>query len=93
MIQRPWQEWATPAFEVDADGPIAAGIDGEAVILDAPPRFRILPAALRVRIAAAHPGASPSAAIPDGPWETARELARIAIAGSSKHWRSSSRAA
>lgn len=82
MIQRPWREWSTPTFEVDADGPIAAGIDGEAVTLDTPLRFRILPAALRVRIAAAHPGASPSAAMPEGAWETVRALARIAIDGS-----------
>jgi diacylglycerol kinase family enzyme len=82
LIERPWQEWSAPAFEVDADGPIAAGIDGEAVTLDAPLRFRILPAALRVRIAAAHPGASPSAAMPEGAWETVRALARIAIDGS-----------
>ena len=79
LIQRPWREWSAPAFEVDADGPIAAGIDGEAVTLETPLRFRILPAALRVRIAAAHPGASPSAAMPEGAWETALALARIAI--------------
>ena len=84
LIQRPWQEWSTPAFEVDADGPIAAGIDGEAVTLDAPLRFRILPAALRVRIAAAHPGASPSAAMPEGAWETVRALARIAVTGNAE---------
>lgn len=82
LIQRPWREWSTPTFEVDADGPIAAGIDGEAVTLDAPLRFRILPATLRVRIAAAHPGASPSAAMPEGACETVRALARIAIEGS-----------
>jgi diacylglycerol kinase family enzyme len=79
LLQRPWREWSTPAFEVDADGPIAAGIDGEAVTLDPPLRFRILPAALRVRIAAAHPGASPSAALPEGARETALALARISI--------------
>ena len=79
MTQRPWREWSAPAFEVDADGPIAAGVDGEAVTLDTPLRFRILPAALRVRIAAAHPGASPSAAMPEGGWETALALARIAM--------------
>ena len=90
-IQRPWQEWATPAFEVDADGPIAAGIDGEAVTLDAPLRFKILPATLRVRIAAAHPGASPSAAIPESARETVRALARIALRGTPKHSRSSPR--
>jgi diacylglycerol kinase family enzyme len=79
LIQRPWREWSTPAFEVDADGSIAAGIDGEAVTLDTPLRFRILPAALRVRIAAAHPGASPSAAMPEGAWEIVLALARIAL--------------
>lgn len=89
LLQRPWQEWAAPAFEVDADGPIAAGIDGEAVILDAPLRFRILPAALRVRIAAAHPGASPSAAIPESSWETVRALVRIAATGTPKQRRAS----
>jgi diacylglycerol kinase family enzyme len=82
LAERPWQEWSAPAFEVDADGPIAAGIDGEAVTLDAPLRFRVLPAAMRVRIADAHPGASPSAAMPEGAWETVRALARIAIGGS-----------
>jgi diacylglycerol kinase family enzyme len=79
LIQRPWREWSTPTFEVDAGGPIAAGIDGEAVTLDTPLRFKILPAALRVRIAAAHPGASPSAAMPEGAWETVLALARIAM--------------
>jgi diacylglycerol kinase family enzyme len=79
LLQRPWREWSTPAFEVDADGPIAAGIDGEAATLETPLCFRILPAALRVRIAAAHPGASPSAAIPEGARETALALARISM--------------
>jgi diacylglycerol kinase family enzyme len=78
LPQRPWQEWSTPEFEVDADGPIAAGIDGEAVRLDPPLRFRIRPGVLRVRIARAHPGASPSAAIPEDSWEAIRALARIA---------------
>jgi diacylglycerol kinase family enzyme len=91
LFQRPWREWSTPAFEVDADGPIAAGIDGEAVTLDAPLRFRILPAALRVRIAAIHPGASPSAAMPEGARETALALARIAVRGTPNRSGSSSR--
>ena len=79
FFQRPWREWSVPAFEVGADGPIAAGIDGEAVTLDAPLRFRILPAALAVRIAATHPGASPSAAMPEGAGETVLALVRIAM--------------
>jgi diacylglycerol kinase family enzyme len=91
LLQRPWREWSAVAFEVDADGPIAAGIDGEAVTLDTPLRFRILPAALRVRIATAHPGASPSAAMPEGAWETVRALVWIAVRGTPKRSRSSSR--
>jgi len=78
LFSRPWREWSVPAFDIEADGPVAAGIDGEAVTLDAPLRFKSLPAALQVRIAAAHPGASPSAAIPDRAWETVAGLARIA---------------
>ncbi len=78
LPQRPWREWSTPEFKVEADRPIAAGIDGEAVKLDPPLRFRIRPGVLRVRIARAHPGASPSAAMPEGSWEGVRALARIA---------------
>jgi hypothetical protein len=84
LFERPWREWSTPAFEVDADAPVAAGIDGEAVTLDAPLRFRTRPAALRVRVAAAHAGASPSAAMPEGAWETVRALARIAARGAAR---------
>ena len=66
-MQRPWREWTAPAFEVDADGPVAAGIDGEALMLDPPLRFRIRPGVLRVRIARRHPGASPFGHRPRGP--------------------------
>ena len=78
LPQRPWREWSTPEFEVDADGPIAAGIDGEAMTLEPPLRFRIKPGVLRVRIAHAHPGASPSASIPEDLWGGVRALARVA---------------
>jgi hypothetical protein len=74
----PWKEWSTPAFEVDSDERVPAGIDGEAAVLDAPLRFEIVPAALRVRIARSHPGASPSAAQPDGIRSAIEELVRIA---------------
>jgi diacylglycerol kinase family enzyme len=79
LPQRPWRAWSTPEFEVDADHPLAAGIDGEAVRMDPPLRFRIKPGVLRVRIARAHPGASPSAAIPESPAEGAGELVRMAL--------------
>ena len=74
-----WRAWSAPTFEVDADRPIAAGIDGEALMLDAPLTFRIRPGVLRVRVARKHPGASPSAMVPDGPWDGVIELARIAL--------------
>ena len=65
MVQRPWREWSAPEFEVRAERPIAAGIDGEALVLEPPLRFRILPGVLRVRIARKHPGASPSLEMPE----------------------------
>ena len=74
----PWREWSAPSFEVESATPVPAGIDGEAVTLDPPLRFRIRPGVLRVRIARAHPGASPSALEPDGMWAALRALARIA---------------
>ncbi len=78
LPQRPWREWSAPEFEVHADGPIAAGIDGEATVLTPPLCFRIRPAVLRVRVARRHPGASPSAAIPEGIGDGIRMLLRRA---------------
>ena len=72
------RQWSAPTFEVDADDPVPAGIDGEAARLDPPLRFGIRPGVLRVRIAPAHPGASPSAQLPEGFLESVRVLARIA---------------
>lgn len=83
LPQRPWRDWTAPAFEVDADHPVPAGIDGEAVELEPPLRFRIRPGVLRVRVARQHRGASPSASLPEGGAAGARELLRIA-AGRSK---------
>jgi hypothetical protein len=57
---------------------VPVGIDGEAALLDPPLVFRVRPAALRVRIAAHHPGASPSAIEPVGALPALRALARIA---------------
>jgi diacylglycerol kinase family enzyme len=78
LPQRPWREWLTPHFEVDADGAVAAGVDGEALVLRAPLRFSIRPGVLRVRIARAHPGASPSTALPESVLDTLRALLAIA---------------
>ena len=53
-----WREWTAPSFVVEAGSSVAAGIDGEAARLEPPLRFQIRPAALKVRIARSHPGAS-----------------------------------
>ena len=59
--------------------PVPAGIDGEALVLDAPLHFRIRPGVLWVHIARKHPGASPSATAPEGIRASIVELARIAF--------------
>ena len=77
------RQWSAPSFEVRSDGPIAAGIDGEALKLEPPLRFRTKPQALRVLIAPQHPGASPSATMPESPWDAIRAVTHIATHGSS----------
>jgi diacylglycerol kinase family enzyme len=44
------RQWSTAEFQVDSTRPVPLGIDGEAVVLDHPIRFRIRPGTLRVRI-------------------------------------------
>jgi hypothetical protein len=76
------RRWSLSSIEVDGEGAIPAGIDGEAALLDAPLRFIMRPGALRVRISRDHPGASPSASVPDGAWPGLRSLAKLAVTGS-----------
>jgi hypothetical protein len=78
-MSSPVRQWKSPEFQVDATNPVPAGIDGEAVMLDPPLRFRTLPDALRVRIARQHPGCSPALGAPDGLWDAVRSLAGIAV--------------
>ena len=62
----PGRAWA--AEEVVVTGPadaVHAAIDGEPVDLTPPLRFAIQPKSLRARISSRHPGASPSARLPD----------------------------
>jgi diacylglycerol kinase family enzyme len=79
LAQRPWREWSAPEFEVHSEHPVMAGIDGEAVTLGPPLRFRIKPGVLRVRISRKHPGASPSAAIPETALGGIRALFDMAV--------------
>jgi diacylglycerol kinase family enzyme len=74
-----WEQWTARRFEVDSEASVAAGIDGEAAMLEPPLRFRTRPGALHVRIARIHPGASPSASAPDSAGGTIAILARIAF--------------
>jgi diacylglycerol kinase family enzyme len=83
--RRAWRHWSAPAFEVHSAERVPAGIDGEATMLTAPLRFRILPSALRVRIATRHPGASPSASRPANPWRGFRMLLSIAAGRRQTH--------
>jgi hypothetical protein len=63
---------------VGSQGAVPAGVDGEALTLEAPLRFAIRAGALRVRLAPQHPGASPSAALPEGLIDGIRTTVRIA---------------
>ena len=69
-----WVEWTAATFEVRSAGPLEVGIDGEAMLLDPPIKFRILPGALRVRIPLRAPGYSPAAAVPVPGWATLAAL-------------------
>jgi diacylglycerol kinase family enzyme len=73
------RQWSTPEFEVSSTRPVPLGLDGEAVVLDPPVRFRIRPQVLRVRIARQHPGASPSAMEPAGVGAGLRALVALAL--------------
>jgi diacylglycerol kinase family enzyme len=63
-----WVEWSDTSFEIHSDQPVEVGLDGEALVLDPPIRFRTLPGALRVRIPLGAPGYSPAAAAPTPGW-------------------------
>ncbi|GAB3058321.1 hypothetical protein GCM10027053_20200 [Intrasporangium mesophilum] len=47
-----FHEWTTPEFEVGSDRPVEIGVDGEALVLEAPLRFVILPKAVTIRLPA-----------------------------------------
>jgi diacylglycerol kinase family enzyme len=73
-----WTEWTATSFEVQSDDPIEIGIDGEAMVMDAPIRFRIVPRALRVRIPSNAPGHSPAAGMPTSARSAMGALVRTA---------------
>jgi diacylglycerol kinase family enzyme len=78
--QRPrgWLEWSDTSFEVRSGGPVEIGLDGEAMLLDPPLRFRTRPGALRVRVPLHAPGYSPAAVVATPGWATFRALLQTA---------------
>lgn len=73
-----WQEWSAPTFTVDSGGPVEAGVDGEALVLDPPLVFRSLPGAVRVRVPVHAPGRSPAAQRSPSVWWSLAALGRVA---------------
>jgi diacylglycerol kinase family enzyme len=73
-----WLEWNTPLFQVDSDGPIEIGIDGEAMQLEPPLIFESLPGALRIRIPRRASGLAPAATSVQLTRSTIGELVRTA---------------
>ena len=73
-----WSEWSAPTFVVESGGPVEAGVDGEALLMDPPLVFRSLPGAIRVRIPAHAPGWSPAALRSPSVWWSITSLLRVA---------------
>jgi diacylglycerol kinase family enzyme len=73
-----WLEWTDTTFEIHSSQPVEVGLDGEALVLDPPIRFRTMPAALRVRLPSHAPGYSPAAAVPPRGWATITALLQTA---------------
>jgi len=59
---------------VGSGQPVELAVDGEAMLLDPPIRFRMAAEALRVRIPPHAPGYSPAAAVPTPGWSTLTAL-------------------
>lgn len=73
-----YQAWTTPEFEVQSEQPLLdVGVDGEALRLPPPLRFRSLPGALRVRTPVNAPGAPPTAVLPAGITKAVTALLRV----------------
>ena len=73
-----WQEWEATTFAIDSAGRVAVGVDGEALSLEPPLVFAILPAALRVRLPLGAADVSPAARAV-APLREAPRLVRAAL--------------
>ncbi|NUK32407.1 NAD(+)/NADH kinase [Streptomyces lunaelactis] len=55
-----WRQWTAERFDVRSGAPVAIGVDGEALTLEAPIVFATLPGALRLRLPRHAVGISPA---------------------------------
>jgi diacylglycerol kinase family enzyme len=69
-----WAEWTAPSFEISSAAQVEIGVDGEALIMDAPVAFASRPGALRVRLPRHALRLSPAA-------RTVHVLSRSTVAG------------
>jgi diacylglycerol kinase family enzyme len=69
-----WAEWTAPSFEISSAAQVEIGVDGEALIMDAPVTFASRPGALRVRLPRQALRLSPAA-------RTVHVLSRSTVAG------------
>jgi diacylglycerol kinase family enzyme len=74
-----FRQWEPGTLLVHAEGPVPVGVDGEALVLDPPLRFRSRPAAVRVRIPLHAPGTSPAARAVSLSADSLRRLLRTAL--------------
>jgi diacylglycerol kinase family enzyme len=80
-----WREWSTSDFEIASSGPVATGIDGEAVVLEPPLRFTIVPGALTVLLSPTVAGLSPAAIRPGFTSSALRDLWQLAAGRQQPH--------
>ena len=69
-----WLEWSAPTLVVDSGSEVAAGIDGESVLLEPPLRFEIVPQALTILLPPSAVGVSPAGLTPGLSLAAVREL-------------------
>jgi diacylglycerol kinase family enzyme len=75
-----YREWTTAEFVVDSDQSLVeVGVDGEALRLEPPLRFRVVAGGLRVRVPANAPGLAPAAVAPAGPGEAVAGVMRVLV--------------
>ncbi|QRP43267.1 diacylglycerol kinase family protein [Amycolatopsis sp. FDAARGOS 1241] len=73
-----YRSWETGEFVVSSGQSLVdIGVDGEALKLEPPLRFRSLPGALRVRVPVDAPGSAPAALAPKGMRDAVRALFRV----------------